>query len=103
MKRWHGCTTESLRWQDLDYDVTAGHIELQATDQPDSSQHLFFVDMRVTTNDGRVITLERIEGGKLLHLLMQAQADAQDDKPGGAVYYTCKCVDGRTHKGNPAA
>lgn len=77
---WCGCTTESLRWTDPDYDETAGKVGVQPTTQPDSSRHLFFVDLAVRTNDGREIVLERIEGGKLLDALIEAQYAAQDAK-----------------------
>ena len=81
---WRGCTTEKLNWQDPDYDMTAGTVALKATGEPDSTAHLFFVDMAVRTNDGREIVLERIEGGKLLDSLLAAQDQAQNPKPKAA-------------------
>ena len=84
---WHGCTTESLRWKDQDYDLTAGTIALRASTQADSNDHLFFVDLAVRTNDGREIVMERIEGGKLLYNLLEAERDAQANKGGDPVYH----------------
>jgi hypothetical protein len=81
---WRGCTTESLRWQDPDYDETAGILALRPSNQPDSNLHLFFVDLAVRTNDGREVVLERLEGGKVLSALLEAQAAAQADKPRAA-------------------
>lgn len=85
-QEWFGCTTESLRWNDPDYDEHAGTVGVKASSQADSSPHLFFVDLAVRTNDGREIVLERIEGGKLLSLLMWAQDAAQRDKTNPVIY-----------------
>lgn len=70
---WRGCTTESLKWEDPNYDLTAGKVGVRLTNQADSSKHLFFVDMVVRTNDGREVVMERIEGGKLLSALYEAR------------------------------
>lgn len=65
-----GCTTESLRWKDADYDETAGQIHFRPTFQASSTPYLWFVDVCVTTNQGEEIILERIEGGKILDCLL---------------------------------
>jgi hypothetical protein len=84
---WRGITTESLRWDEADYDRHAGLIELRATREPDSTPHLFFVDLRVQTNAStEPVTLSRIEGGKLLSILLDAQADAQAGKDRPVIY-----------------
>lgn len=77
-------TTESLRWSDPDYDATAGTLRIEAAKQADTTPHLFFVDLTASTNDGREVVLERIEGGKLLSILLNAQQGAQRDKPKAA-------------------
>lgn len=79
-------TTESLSWDDPDYDATAGAMYLRPSSQPDSTPHLFFVDVCARTNDGREIVLERMEGGKMLYSLLQVEREAQAVKPIAAVH-----------------
>ena len=74
------CTTESLRWDDADYDTTAGRVAVVPTNQPDSNEHIYMVDLAVRTNDGREIVLERIEGGKLEWLLAEARRQKEENR-----------------------
>lgn len=88
---WRGCTTESLRWKDEDYDATAGTVAFRPSTQADSSPHLFFVDLVVHTNDGREIVLERVEGGKILSSLLATEQVCQAAKDRETVV-THRCI-----------